>query len=45
MRALSLSMVLAFTLVLSGVSIAGSSSTCVPNTGMFAFNTKIVQPN
>lgn len=36
MRALSLSLVLAFTLILSGVSLAGSSDQ-VPNAGMFAF--------
>jgi hypothetical protein len=42
MRALSLSLILAFTLILSGVSMAGSSD-CVPNAGMFAFNTKIAQ--
>ena len=40
MRALSLSLILAFTLTLSGVSMAGSSD-CVPSAGMFAFNTKI----
>lgn len=44
MRALSLSLILAFTLVLSGASMAGSSD-CVPNAGMFAFNHKIAQPN
>jgi hypothetical protein len=42
MRALSLSLVLAFTLILSGVSLAGSSD-CVPSAGMFTFNTKIAQ--
>lgn len=42
MRALSLSLILAFTLVLSGISMAGSSDR-VPNAGMFAFNTTIAQ--
>lgn len=44
MRALSLSLVLAFTLILSGVSMAGSSD-CVPNAGMFTFNTNIASSN
>jgi hypothetical protein len=44
MRALSLSLILGFTLVLSGVSMAGSSD-CVPTAGMFTFNTNIVSSN
>lgn len=44
MRALSLSLALAFTVILSGTSLAGSSD-CVPSAGMFAFNTKITQSN
>ncbi len=35
MRALSLSMILAFTLVLSGASVAGSSDNTVPHAGLF----------
>lgn len=42
MRALSLSLILAFTLVLSGTSMAGSSDS-VPSAGMFAFNAKLAQ--
>jgi hypothetical protein len=42
MRALSLGLVLAFTLVLSSTSIAGSFD-CQPNAGMFSFNTRIAQ--
>lgn len=45
MRALTLSLILGFTLVLSGVSMAGSSDTCAPNAGMFSFNTAIMQQN
>jgi hypothetical protein len=33
-----LSFILAFTFVLSGVSLAGSSDTAVPNAGLFAYN-------
>ena len=44
MRALSLSLILGFTLLLSGVSMAGSND-CVPNAGMFAFNAKVVASN
>lgn len=36
MRALSLSLVLAFTLILSGASVAGSSDNNVPSAGMFS---------
>jgi hypothetical protein len=35
MRALSLSLILGFTLVLSGVSNAGSSDNGVPHAGLF----------
>jgi hypothetical protein len=35
MRALSLSMILAFTLILSGASVAGSSDTAAPHAGLF----------
>ncbi len=35
MRALSLSLILGFTLVLSGVSNAGSSENGVPHAGLF----------
>ena len=44
MRALSLGLILAFTMVLSSVSMAGSSD-CVPSAGMFSFNTSIAQSN
>lgn len=36
MRALSLSLALAFTMLLSGVSIAGSGDSSVPHAGLFA---------
>lgn len=36
MRALSLSLILGFTLLLTGISVAGSSDGFVPNAGMFA---------
>ena len=42
MRALSLSLVLAFTVLLSGVSIAGSSDSSVPHVGLF---TMVITPN
>ncbi len=35
MRARSLSLILGFTLVLSGVSMAGTSDNGVPNAGLF----------
>ena len=35
MRALTLSLILGFTLVLSGASIAGSSDNGLPNAGLF----------
>jgi hypothetical protein len=38
MRALTFSLILGFTLVLSGVSMAGSSDNAVPNAGLFAFS-------
>ncbi len=38
MRALSLSLILAFTLVLSGVSVAGSSDDGAPHAGLFQIN-------
>jgi hypothetical protein len=38
MRALSLSLILGFTLLLTGVSVAGSSDGFVPNAGMFAIS-------
>ncbi len=42
MRALSLSLILAFTLTLSGVSVAGSSDNGVPHAGLFQIN--LMQP-
>jgi hypothetical protein len=39
MRALSL-MILAFTLVLSGASVAGSSDSAVPHAGLFQVTTQ-----
>jgi hypothetical protein len=38
MRALSLSLILGFSLVLSGVSVAGSSDKGVPHAGLFQLN-------
>ena len=38
MRALTLSLILGFTLVLSGVSMAGSTDNSAPNAGLFAFS-------
>ena len=38
MRALSLSLILAFTVLVSGVSMAGSSDNSAPNAGLFAFS-------
>jgi hypothetical protein len=38
MRALSLSLILGFSLVLSGVSVAGSSDNSVPHAGLFQLN-------
>ncbi len=37
MRTLSLSLILAFTVILSGVSMAGSSDSGAPNAGLFAY--------
>ena len=42
MRALTLTLIIAFTVVLSGVSNAGSSDNGVPNAGLFQIN--IYQP-
>ena len=42
MRALTLTLIIAFTVVLSGVSNAGSSDNSVPNAGLFQIN--IYQP-
>jgi hypothetical protein len=42
MRALSLSLVLAFTVLVSGVSMAGSSDNGIPHVGMF---TVAITPN
>jgi hypothetical protein len=42
MRGLTLSLIIAFTVVLSGVSNAGSSDNGVPNAGLFQLN--IYQP-
>ena len=44
MRTLTLSLALAFTMILSGVSMAGSSDSA-PNAGMFAFNGAIAASN
>ena len=38
MRALGLSLILAFTLTLSGVSVAGSTDNGVPHAGLFQLN-------
>ena len=38
MRALSLSLILGFSLVLSGVSVAGSSDNSAPHAGLFQLN-------
>jgi hypothetical protein len=37
MRAMTLTLILAFTAILSNVSMAGSTSNGVPNAGLFAF--------
>jgi hypothetical protein len=37
MRTITLNLILAFTVILSNVSMAGSASTGVPNAGLFAF--------
>lgn len=42
MRTLTLTLIIAFTVVLSGVSNAGSSDSGVPNAGLFQIN--IYQP-
>jgi len=38
MRGLTLSLIIAFTVILSGVSNAGSSDNGVPNAGLFQLN-------
>ena len=38
MRALGLSLILASTLILSGISVAGSSDNGVPHAGLFQIN-------
>jgi hypothetical protein len=37
MRTVTLSLILAFTVILSNVSMAGSTNNSVPNAGLFAF--------
>jgi len=37
MRTITLSLILAFTVILSNVSMAGSTSNGVPNAGLFVF--------